>query len=130
MSDFKKAIEEIRRLSELANKHGIQIELPTHDYMTLTGRLEDVTRFKPVFEDWFFQRKSFGLPQGEMSIFTSKPRDMPPRFIMDCDFAQLELRILSHWARSGRIAPGDFFYEHLWMIMPDPFEDRGEGGVE
>ena len=40
-----------------------------------------------------------------------------PKLSFYFDYATIEKRIL---AQCGQ----------LWMFMPDPFEDRGEGGVE
>ena len=106
-----------RSLAELANQHNIQIEMPTHDEVTMTGRAQDVERFKVSFEDWFRTKPYFGLVPRELSIYSSKPRDPTPKSLIDFDFSALECRILSC---AGQ----------LWMFVPDPFEDRGEGGVE
>jgi len=115
MSEFsEKAEEELKRLCEEAYRQGISIEMPTHDQINLTGRRDRVKDFILNYDLRLFQ----GLTREQQKLWCRK---------IEID---MEYEERSQWARSGRIVPGRFFYNHLWMVVPDPFADRNEGGVE
>lgn len=69
-------------IKEFSKKHDIKIEMPTHDHMTVTGRMTPELR-----KDLEFHWPTFGRKR----VFVESKK--PPMIPFNIDYEQLELRI-------------------------------------
>ena len=77
--------ELLKWLKETAEKYDVEIEMPTHDHITFTGRITPALRQDLELHWTVFgrQRMFRGMEKGEVSVVCLKPRDPIPRFILD-----------------------------------------------
>jgi hypothetical protein len=95
-TDWDKMRELAEDLKRIAQKHDVTIEMPTHDHMTITGRIlrpDDID-----FHD-FPPRTQLGRDLRAV-VVKSKKMGIGDTPIFNIDFEQLELRILASWANA------------------------------
>jgi hypothetical protein len=86
---MRELAEDLKRIAE---EHDITIEMPTHDHMTITGR-----NLRPADFDFHHLPPRTQLGRDLRAVvIKSRKMGMGDRPIFNIDFAQLELRLLSH----------------------------------